>query len=78
MDRLERERALAPLSTDRNNSRHAILPGENCPNPATLNLALNLARLSTDWERAYNHPILLVENFVDGRLFRGTCYEAQG
>lgn len=41
-------------------------------------LALNTARLSADWEHAYAHPVLAVESFVDGQLFRGTCYKAQG
>jgi len=41
-------------------------------------LALNTARLSADWEHAYSHPVLAVESFVDGQLFRGTCYKAQG
>jgi len=40
--------------------------------------ALNTARLSADWEHAYAHPVLAVESFVDGQLFRGTCYKAQG
>ncbi len=71
----DRRRRLALLA---NNSRYAILPGVDCPNLATRVLALNLARLSADWERAYAHPILMVESFVDSQLFRGTCYKAQG
>lgn len=71
----DRRRRLALIA---NNSRYAILPGVDCPNLATRVLALNLARLSADWERAYGHPILLVESFVDSQLFRGTCYKAQG
>ena len=71
----QRRRRLALVA---NNSRFAILPGVDCPNLATRVLALNLARLSADWERAYGHPILAVESFVDGQLFRGTCYRAQG
>jgi hypothetical protein len=71
----QRRRRLALVA---NNSRFAILPGVDCPNLATRVLALNLARLSADWERAYGHPILAVESFVDSQLFRGTCYRAQG
>jgi hypothetical protein len=71
----QRRRRLALVA---NNSRFAILPGVDCPNLATRVLALNLARLSTDWERAYGHPILAVESFVDSQWFRGTCYRAQG
>jgi hypothetical protein len=61
-----------------NNSRFLILPGVDCPNLASRILALNTARLSADWVDAYAHPILAVESFVDGQLFRGTCYKAQG
>jgi len=57
----DRRRRLALMA---NNSRYAILPGVVCANLATRVLALNLARLSADWERAYGHPILLVESFV--------------
>ena len=71
----QRRRRLALVA---NNSRFAILPGVDCPNLATRVLALNLAQLSADWERAYGHPILAVESFVDSQLFRGTCYRAQG
>jgi hypothetical protein len=41
-------------------------------------LALSLRRLSADWERAYGHPVLLAETFVDPTRFRGTCYRAAG
>ena len=71
----QRRRRLALLA---NNSRYCILPGGDCPNLATRVLALNLARLSADWEGVYGHPILACESFVDSQLFRGTCYKAQG
>jgi hypothetical protein len=34
------------------------------------------ARLSTDWEQVYGHPIYFAETFVDTERFRGTCYRA--
>jgi len=71
----QRRRRLRLLA---NNSRFLILPGVDCPNLATRVLALNTARLSADWEHVYAHPIVAVESFVDGQLFRGTCYKAQG
>ena len=61
-----------------NNVRFLILPGWHLPNLASRVLALNLHRLSADWERYYGHPILLVETFVDAARFRGTCYGAAG
>ena len=61
-----------------NNVRFLILPECHYPNLASRILALNLQRLSTDWERFYGHPLLLVETFVDAARFRGTCYRAAG
>jgi hypothetical protein len=61
-----------------NNARFLILPGWNQPNVASRLLALNLKRLSEDWEIHHGHPILLAETFVDGARFRGTCYRAAG
>jgi hypothetical protein len=60
-----------------NNVRFCLLPPAR-PNLASQVLARNLRRLSADWERAYGHPVLLAETFVDPRRFRGTCYRAAG
>ncbi len=70
-------RARLPLVA--NNARFCLLtsPGQY-PNLASRVLALNQARLSSDWQEAYEHPILLVESFVDTQLFRGTAYKAAG
>jgi len=57
-----------------NNVRFLILPEWHRPNLASHVLALNLQRLSPDWERYYGHPLLLVETFVDAARFRGTCF----
>jgi Domain of unknown function (DUF4338) len=48
------------------------------PNLASRILALNLKRLSADWELLYSHPILVAETFVDPARFQGTCYRAVG
>jgi hypothetical protein len=32
--------------------------------------------VSLDWEIVYNHPVLLLETFVDTERFQGTCYKA--
>jgi len=61
-----------------NNVRFLILPEGQEPNLASRVLALNLKRLSQDWELYYGHPVLLAETFVDGARFRGTCYLAAG
>jgi Domain of unknown function (DUF4338)/DDE_Tnp_1-associated/Transposase DDE domain len=61
-----------------NNVRFLILPQWHYPNFASRILALNLNRLTLDWERYYGHPILLAETFVDAARFSGTCYRAAG
>jgi hypothetical protein len=62
-----------------NNARFCLLtqPGQY-PNLASRAMGLNLARLATDWQQVYGHPIVLAESFVDGQLFRGTAYKASG
>ncbi|HTL17924.1 MAG TPA: ISAs1 family transposase [Patescibacteria group bacterium] len=62
-----------------NNARFCRLgqPGQY-PNLASRAMALNLARLSQDWQAKYGHPIVLAESFVDLELFRGTAYKASG
>lgn len=59
-----------------NNQRFLILPEIRIKNLASKILSLNLKRLSGDWETIYGHPIFLVETFVDGSRFNGTCYLA--
>jgi hypothetical protein len=61
-----------------NNVRFLILPDYHEPNLASRLLALNLRRLSQDWELYFGHPLLLAETFVDSARFRGTCYRAAG
>jgi Druantia protein DruA/DDE_Tnp_1-associated/Transposase DDE domain len=61
-----------------NNVRFLILPGWHQPNLASRVLALNVKRLSQDWEICHGHPVLLAETFVDSGRFRGTCYRAAG
>jgi hypothetical protein len=61
-----------------NNVRFCLLPPGPRPNLASRVLARTCRRLSGDWERAYGHPVLLAETFVDATRFRGTCYRAAG
>lgn len=61
-----------------NNARFLVLPGGRIKNLASKALALNLKRLSTDWQAVYGHPLLLAETFVDDNRFKGTCYLAAG
>jgi hypothetical protein len=62
-----------------NNARFCLLTQRGqYPNLASRAMALNLARLSEDWQQAYGHPVVLAESFVDSQLFRGTAYKASG
>ena len=62
-----------------NNARFCILADPHqLPNLASRALALCCARLSADWLARWEHPIVAVERFVDGQLFRGTAYKAAG
>ncbi len=64
------------LSAVANNIRFLILPWIRIPHLASKLLALNLRRLSGDWQKAYGHPLYLAETFVDLSRFPGTCYQA--
>ena len=59
-----------------NNARFLILPWVKQHNLASRVLGANLRRLSSDWEAAHGHPVLLAETFVDRARFHGTCYRA--
>lgn len=62
-----------------NNARFCILADPHqLPNLASRALALCTARLAADWQARWGHPIVAVESFVDGQLFRGTAYKAAG
>ena len=58
------------------NSRFLVMPWVRIPNIASRVLAQNIARLPLDWQRQFNQRLLLLETFVDGRFFKGTCYKA--
>ncbi len=59
------------------NSRFVILAERRrYPNLGTRAMKLCLERLSPDWQQQHGHPLLAVESFVDGQLFRGTIYKA--
>ena len=60
------------------NQRFLIRPATRTPHLASRVLGLSLRRLSSDWVRQFNHPILLAETFVDPSRFTGTCYKAAG
>ncbi|MBW1903619.1 MAG: DUF4338 domain-containing protein, partial [Deltaproteobacteria bacterium] len=59
-----------------NNTRFLILPWISVKCLASKILALNAKRISDDWIKIYNHPLYLLETFVEQNRFKGTCYKA--
>ena len=59
-----------------NNTRFLILPWVVVKFLASKILALNAKRISDDWLKIYNHPLCLLETFVEKDRFEGTCYKA--
>jgi len=59
-----------------NNTRFLVLPWVKVPHLASHLLSLSRRRVSLDWESIYNHPVLLLETFVDTERFQGSCYKA--
>ena len=64
------------LSLIINNTRFLVLPWVEVSHLASNLLALNRRRVSEDWALVYNHPVYLLETFVDTDRFQGTCYKA--
>jgi len=70
------ERRRGYLHTVVGMSRFLIRGRVRCGNLASKVLSMSLARLSDDFERAYNYRPWLVESFVDTSRYSGTCYRA--
>jgi hypothetical protein len=58
------------------NTRFLILPWVQVPHLASHVLGRMAARVATDWQAVYGHPVYWLETFVDPARFRGTCYRA--
>lgn len=58
------------------NSRFLIVPGVKVPHLASHVLSLSARRLGADWRERYGYEPVLLESFVDGQRFAGTCYQA--
>ena len=72
----EQRRQRLPLVV--NNSRLYVLPECHYPNLVSRFMKLMLARLSSDWESKWGHPLALAESFVDPEAYRGTAYKVSG
>lgn len=58
------------------NNRFLILPWIRIPHLASYLLGKISRRISSDWTQKYNHPVCLLETFVEKDRFWGTCYKA--
>ncbi|MFQ5835795.1 MAG: Druantia anti-phage system protein DruA [bacterium] len=58
------------------NTRFLILPWVRVPYLASHLLGRMAKILPQEWQRIYNHTIVLLETFVDTSRFLGTCYKA--
>jgi hypothetical protein len=59
-----------------NNTRYLVLPWVSVKCLASKIMALNIKRISFDWHKMYQHPLYMLETFVDQGRFKGTCYKA--
>lgn len=58
------------------NTRFLILPWVRVPHLASHLLGRVARMISEDWQQLYQHPIHLLETFIDPERFRGVCYRA--
>jgi hypothetical protein len=71
-----------PVARDANvrmiayNSRFLVLPWVNVKYLASHLLGRMSRQISEDWESLYNHPIHLLETYIDPERFKGSCYRA--
>lgn len=72
----EQRRQRLPLVI--NNSRLYVVEDCHYPNLVSRFMKLMLARLSSDWEKVWGHPVALAESFVDPEQYRGTAYKVSG
>jgi hypothetical protein len=59
-----------------NNTRFLVVPWVKVKCLASKVLALNIKSISDDWMTVYQHPLYLLETFVQQNRFKGTCYKA--
>jgi Domain of unknown function (DUF4338) len=58
------------------NTRFLVLPWVRVRHLASHLLGRMARQLSADWQSLYEHPIYLLETFIDTQRFAGTCYKA--
>jgi len=59
-----------------NNNRFLLFPWVKVKNLASRVLAQVARRIRSDWQKRYGYGPVLLETFVDGLRYSGTCYRA--
>ena len=59
-----------------NHARFLVLPWVDVAHLASHLLAGIARRIQADWLAQYGHSVHCLETFVDGRRYRGVCYQA--
>jgi hypothetical protein len=59
-----------------NNTRFLVLPWVRVCHLANQILTALTQRIAADWHAKYRQPLWLLETFVDGQRFAGTCYRS--
>ncbi len=72
----DREKRSKNLSLTTNNTRFLILPWVSVKYLASHILSKVCQRIKDDWTAKYDHPLYLLETFVERDRFKGTCYKA--
>jgi len=72
----DRDHRSKNLSLTTNNTRFLILPWVSVKYLASHILSKVCQRIKDDWTAKYDHPLYLLETFVERDRFKGTCYKA--
>ena len=72
------QQRMALLKNVVNNMRYLILPWVRVKNLASCLLSRTVKILCADWEARYGEKPQVLETFVDGSQYKGTCYLAAG
>jgi Domain of unknown function (DUF4338) len=70
------EERLRKLGFVANNSRYLVFPWVKVKNLASHVLGQVGKRIGDDWEQLWGYRPVLMETFVDPKLFSGSCYKA--
>ncbi len=72
----DRDHRSKNLSLTTNNTGFLILPWVRVEHLASHILSKVCQRIKDDWTAKYDHPLYLLETFVERDRFKGTCYKA--